>query len=522
MSALSSSCPSCHGQKRYGGSACAFCGGSGGGDKKEKKAEASKAIVGEPQKTTMNTLNAAMISSTCKQCRRKSVKLVTSTGDFCSSDCRRAHCSANPCESTVTASTEKRSNGSLYEIFSHKPDVGAPTIMWRDWYRRPGPRRDAVLTFESSFSGRVLSKKSSLTSSSTLRQSAVLPVTNVTNVIDIAYTVQGDKGPIVVLLPGVPVNRYELKNVQALLAPFCRTIAIDPLNMGESSMVLERESYLYKDDSEYIHAVVQKEYPGESYNVLGTDWGGGMAIRLAEQQKAAVSSLGVISPVFSSNFPVPDIQAVGRLKLLLRDEKDWPQFVKSVQDFDSRAVGIIRAIMVYNSEKINNAGQRGLLLQYSDQDYEKPGAGTPTLGLNYWGIAGLVERAYALYVDQLKAAHPVLNPEGVDVTALRDKPTFICWGQDPMMPNAGAHRMPHEYELQHYCIHILEKARHLIAIDRPYAVAERYLDFLRGVAGQQLADVFLGYPDTPKGDEKQVLAELRKKYDIAVSEDELW
>ena len=56
----------------------------------------------------------------------------------------------------------------------------------------------------------------------------------ITNMMNIAYTLWGDKGPIVLFLHGVPTNRRQYYPMQKLMSPFCRTISIDMLGMGES------------------------------------------------------------------------------------------------------------------------------------------------------------------------------------------------------------------------------------------------------------------------------------------------
>lgn len=502
----------------YGSSRCPFCGGS----KSNTKNKSSKAgnLLNRPSVTNAGGMTDA--SSSCKVCKKQAT-IATSKGNFCSSACR-----AKPSSITVTQLPEALSQlletfeqqqqqeeeekeeevevkeGNSYLIFGQEPDLGAPAVSFRGWYRKPGERQNRKFIFKSKFFGRVL----------------VRGKVDVSNEIEIAYTLQGDKGPIVVLLPGVPVNRYEFKDFQALISPFCRTIAIDPLGMGQSSMVLNR-NYMWKSDTEYIHALVQSIYPDEKYNLFGNDWGGGMVLHTAAQKSDAVLSVALLNPVYSTNYPVPEIQAVGRLKPLIED--DWELFKEKVADFDSRVITIVKD-MVHNRHKINQASQRALLVAYSDQDYEQPHAFTGNLTLKYWNIAALAERAYVLSPNQLRPMDSKFNPDGLDVASFKNKPFFIAWGkEDDMMTPAGAHRLPEEYELDGpYVIHMIENARHLTAIDQPLVLAEKYLDFLKGVARQQLADAFLGYPDVPKGDELAVLPYLRLKHGLNIKKYELW
>jgi len=59
-------------------------------------------------------------------------------------------------------------------------------------------------------------------------------ITVVTGDASIAYTVAGTRGPVVMLLHGVPTNREQWVPVMRVLARWCRVIAIDLPGMGES------------------------------------------------------------------------------------------------------------------------------------------------------------------------------------------------------------------------------------------------------------------------------------------------
>jgi len=96
-----------------------------------------------------------------------------------------------------------------------------------------------------------------------------------TNVFNIAYTTQGTEGPVVILIHGFLLNRQEFFALQSLLSPFCRTVAIDLLGMGDSSKLLSggTDLYTWKNDVDYIKAMAEDLYPDERYLIVGDHWG---------------------------------------------------------------------------------------------------------------------------------------------------------------------------------------------------------------------------------------------------------
>ncbi len=133
----------------------------------------------------------------------------------------------------------------------------------------------------------------------------------------ISYTTMGDRGPLVLMLHGVPTNKRQHQPVQRMLAPFCRTIAIDMNGMGKSSMPLNwfnrdvghgdhhlteadllatpheelvqantdrpgREKWgWWRNDAKYIAVMMQTLYPDEKFFFYADDWGGGISMHYA-------------------------------------------------------------------------------------------------------------------------------------------------------------------------------------------------------------------------------------------------
>jgi hypothetical protein len=105
----------------------------------------------------------------------------------------------------------------LYDALSHpavreagnQPDV---TI-----YRSPGRPRYGSFRYEAPAEGLVQVEPPHGTETRWTRE------------FDIAWTKWGDRGPLVLLLHGVPTNRAQWEPVQRHLARFCETISIDML-----------------------------------------------------------------------------------------------------------------------------------------------------------------------------------------------------------------------------------------------------------------------------------------------------
>jgi hypothetical protein len=116
-----------------------------------------------------------------------------------------------------------------------------------------------------------------------------------TDNFEIAYTKVGNRGPLVLLLHGVPCNRAQWEEVQRFLGRFCETIAIDMLGMGESS---QPRLYGRKDDPDnetqwhwvndvaYVEQLMQHEYPERKFIFIADDWGSGIASHYAKEARS--------------------------------------------------------------------------------------------------------------------------------------------------------------------------------------------------------------------------------------------
>ncbi len=119
---------------------------------------------------------------------------------------------------------------SLYKAYAHAPnpiDGHAPRP--HELYRKPKPNSTKLdeewdFYYDGNHSPRPYRGYASIQH---------MPDTPVVHTL--SYTLMGDRGPLVLLLHGVPTNKRQHQPVQKMLAPFCRTISVDMLGMGKSS-----------------------------------------------------------------------------------------------------------------------------------------------------------------------------------------------------------------------------------------------------------------------------------------------
>lgn len=387
--------------------------------------------------------------------------------------------------------------------------------------------------------------------------------------ISIAYTLAGTRGPIVVFLHGVPTNRKQWQPVQMLLAPFCRTLSLDFLGLGESSKPLgyPEAGYDWKFDVAWIEHTVQKLFPDERFVFVADDWGAGPAQHYAERYGSGrLLGLVLLNPIAMDGYPVSEIQAIGRdlygaYKAAYEDVEqnlpEWanatdqlkrgafhpravesPGFIRATAGFDQTLVQIYKTMVSSPSNVYNQYSLRTIKEAYVDTDYDRLGpdaASSTTLRLHHHAIAVLAIRASRLSPSQLLPYHQELNPEGLHFEAI-NMPVMILWGEDDtMMPANQAWRFQYALDtspLVH--THQIPRAGHYAATDQPDLVAEELLKFIRQLVGTGisnkaggflrkttdskplagLAQAFVGYTGIWKGDEEQLLDGMNSYYRI--------
>lgn len=135
--------------------------------------------------------------------------------------------------------------------------------------------------------------------------------------------------------------------------------------------------------------------------------------------------------------------------------------------------------------------------------------------LRVHNIRVLADRASVLSPAQLLPYHPEKQPLGVDYQKIT-VPTLVMWGQyDNMMPAAQTQRFANVLGTDDVEINYIPNAGHFGHTDQPKYVADTLVNFFRRVVGRKgLADVNLGNEGIWKGDERQMLEDLRTIFGI--------
>jgi pimeloyl-ACP methyl ester carboxylesterase len=342
----------------------------------------------------------------------------------------------------------------------------------------------------------------------------------------IAYTKVGSKGPLVLLLHGVPCNRAQWEDVQRFLGRFCETIAIDMLGMGESTQPRlygkkdnpsNDTQWHWANDVAYIEELMQHEYPGRKFIFIADDWGSGIASHYAAAHNDRLTALIQLDAIAFDGYPVNEIQAIGRASQIPNTLDGDAMFAAAFGAFDQTLVQILKT-MVYNPGVYNQYNLRKLIFPYVDVDYERNAARdgvsdvatATTLRLHLHNMRVLADRAAILSPALLLPFHPQHNPRGVDYQQIT-VPTLIAWGEyDNMMPAAQTQRFANVLGTDDVQITYIPRAGHFAHTDQPLLVADTILNFIRRVMGRSaLADIYLGNDGIWKGDERLAIADLR-------------
>ncbi|WP_430232106.1 alpha/beta fold hydrolase [Nitrosomonas communis] len=347
----------------------------------------------------------------------------------------------------------------------------------------------------------------------------------------IAWTKMGNKGPLVLFLHGVPTNRAQWEEVQGQVSRFCETISIDMLGMGESSKPrlygrrhnsAPNDLWCWINDVDYIEQLMQHEYPGRKFIFIADDWGSGIASHYAAKYNDRLNALIQVDPITFDGYPVNEIQAIGRASEIPNTPEGDVQFAMLFAAFDQTLVQILKT-MVYDPSKYNQYNLRYLTFPYVDVDYERNGcddgitdiAKSTTMRLKLHNIRVLADRAAILSPALLLPHHPQHNPNGVRYQDI-SVPTLIMWGEyDNMMPAAQAQRFANVLGTDDVQITYIPRAGHFPATDNSNGVADTIINFIRRVMGRNaLADIYIGNHGIWKGDERQMIEELRTLHNI--------
>ena len=348
---------------------------------------------------------------------------------------------------------------------------------------------------------------------------------------EIAWTKVGDKGPLLLLLHGVPCNRGQWEEVQRILGRFCETIAIDMLGMGESRQPRmygrkddpsENDCWHWNNDVDYVEKLMQHEYPGRKFVLIADDWGSGIASHYAARHNDRLLALVQLDAIAFDGYPVNEIQAIGRASQIPNTPEGDQMFAMAFGAFDQTLVQILKT-MVYDPAVYNQYKVRLLVFPYVDVDYERNRTGdgvtdvakSITMGQNVHNMRVLADRAAILSPALLLPYDEKRNPNGVkysDITV----PTLIAWGEfDNMMPAAQTQRFANILGTDDVQITYIPRAGHFAHTDQPLFVADTIINFIRRVVGRSaMADINIGNEGIWKGDERQMIEDLRAIHGI--------
>jgi len=271
--------------------------------------------------------------------------------------------------------------------------------------------------------------------------------------------------------------------------------------------------------------LMQNEYPGRKFILLADDWGRGIASHYAAKYNDRLLGLIQVDAIAFDGYPVNEIQAIGRGALIPNTSEGDQQFAMLFSAFDQTCVQILKT-MVYNPGVYNQYKVRLLTFPYVDQDYERNTNGdgmsdifrSTTALLNIHNLRVLSDRAAALSPAQLLPYHPENQPLGVEYDKIT-VPSLIMWGEfDNMMPAAQTQRFAHVLGTDDVTINYVPRAGHFAHTDNPLYVADTIINFIRRVVGRkEMGDINLGHQGLWKGDEREMIADLRKIYGIEIS-----
>lgn len=192
-----------------------------------------------------------------------------------------------------------------------------------------------------------------------------------------------------------------------------------------------------------------------------------------------------LDPITFDGYPANEIQATSRASAIPNTPEGDAQYAMLFAAFDQTLVQILKS-MVYDPAKYNQYNLRSLSFPYIDVDYERNGTGdsitdvakSSTMHLKLLNIHVLIDRTAILSPALLLPHHPLHNPNGVQITYI---------------PRAG----------------------HFPATDNPLGVTDTIVNFVRRVMGRNtLADIYVGNDGIWKGDEREMVNDLRVLHNI--------
>lgn len=274
----------------------------------------------------------------------------------------------------------------------------------------------------------------------------------------INYIQLGDEGSPLLFVHGVPTSSSQWFEVQQNLSDVYKTFNVDLIGMGRSAKPLEGWDYTFANDAKVLAALLD-EWGLDKISLCGDDWGGGIALTFAHNYPERVQRLMVFSPTVYDHWPVPEIEAIGRLADY--NDEHWLQHY---QEIVVQISSLLRS-MVVRPSVFTGLTIREFLEPYRTNDYShKGGYGQPKLD----GLKALAKRAQALDPRWML---------DLDMNAI-SSPCLVGWGEEDIyMDPLGMYLLKDEIGGP-VRMQLIPKAGHLAMIDKPLEVTELIDDFM--------------------------------------------
>jgi len=276
--------------------------------------------------------------------------------------------------------------------------------------------------------------------------------------LDVNIEVLGNAGTPLLMVHGIPTNARLWRHVQAFLGDRYRTIAMDLIGYGKSSMPLDAFSHTLTNQAEVVKETITALGIEKEVVLIGHDHGGGVCQIVASKYASHIRRLVLINPVSFDYWPVLEVEAFQGL-------------IGAPDEFLQQAM-------------VQTAAQLPALLRTGS--YDKIAFTDQNIKQNYlqfWargpGLTG--------FKSLIRVATEPSNKEtlAIDYSKIQC-PTLLCWGlHDAWMPKEAAARikaaMRAPVRLQY-----IERAGHYAQEDRPDVLAEYIADFITEWQGVQI------------------------------------
>ena len=276
--------------------------------------------------------------------------------------------------------------------------------------------------------------------------------------LEIHIEKQGDSGPALLMVHGIPTNGRLWRHVQARLSDRYQTHAMDMVGYGQSSMPLDKFAHTLTNQAEAIKEVIDGLGLKGNVILVGHDHGGGACQIFASKYVDYISRLVLINPVAWDYWPVLEVEAFSGLV-------GAPDEVLE-QGMAQAAAGFHALLLMGSHDKI----------AFTDKNVKEN-------YLSFWARGpGLTGFKSLIHVCSEPSNEETMKVDHSKITC----PTMVCWAlHDAWMPVESGQRLkeaiagPCRFEP-------IERAGHYVLEDRPDAVAELIHDFVTEWEGVNL------------------------------------